>query len=298
MTTGVHPLSLVAEQVPVPSIDITEQIERLQRLGEDFASLHQKVRTLSFTPGTDALNKISPLLLTAQDLTGQALRRLATLNGSPYTDLPGSRPALTALASVVSSSSLAGSDLSGALGANPYEGTAFPGPPADEDSVRKTRHAQARPVMTEHLADTAHQLDLCATGCRYLAAGIRRDLRHAAEQRPPHTPAPKLSATQHAALRALAQGEGKLYESHRIGTLRVQTKDGTRVSMATFRALKNRDLIRADARTSLLHGRDITVTSQGQRALAHAHQSPGPAPFPSSPAPAALPAARHSEVRR
>lgn len=61
--------------------------------------------------------------------------------------------------------------------ANPYDGAPFPGYPADDASTHTARHAAAIPKMTEHLADAAHQLDLSATGCHYVAAGITRDRR-------------------------------------------------------------------------------------------------------------------------
>ncbi|CCK32010.1 hypothetical protein BN159_7631 [Streptomyces davaonensis JCM 4913] len=49
---------------------------------------------------------------------------------------------------------------------------------------------------------------------------------------------------------------------------RVATDDGTRVSIATFRALAKRGLVTGDTGTPLVIGQKITVTEQGQQALA------------------------------
>ncbi|WP_371551333.1 hypothetical protein OG266_38230 [Streptomyces sp. NBC_00554] len=132
----------------------------------DFEALRARVRDVSYTPGRDALRRISPLLLKAQDLTATALLGLTVLDNSAYTDIAGSRAGLELLASVVVASSLAGNDLANALYANPYEGAQFSGYPADDESVRTARHTEAIPRMAEHLDDAAHQLDLSATGCR------------------------------------------------------------------------------------------------------------------------------------
>lgn len=75
----------------------------------------------------------------------------------------------------MSSSALAGTDLAHALLANPYAGQDFAGYPAESETTRRTRHAEAIPQMSGHLNDAAHQLDLCATACHYLATGIRED---------------------------------------------------------------------------------------------------------------------------
>ncbi|WP_329025736.1 hypothetical protein [Streptomyces sp. NBC_00690] len=81
------------------------------------------------------------------------------------------------------SASLAASDLASTLAENPYEGAPFPGPPADEETVRAVRHAEAVPVMTGHLADAAHHLDIAATCCHYAAGGITRALAPALRSR-------------------------------------------------------------------------------------------------------------------
>ncbi|MEV6007365.1 hypothetical protein AB0M29_11205 [Streptomyces sp. NPDC051976] len=142
-----------------------EHAEQIRALARDFEALHVRVRDVSYTPGADALQQISPLLLKAQDLTATALVRLRALNSSAYTSVPGSRASLECLASVVLAASLAGNDLASALSANPYDGAPPPGYPADDAAVRTARHAEAIPRMSGHLADAAHQLDLSATGC-------------------------------------------------------------------------------------------------------------------------------------
>ena len=94
---------------------------------------------VSYTPGTDALRRIGPLLLQAQDLTANATVRLTALDNSACTHVAGSRASLDLLSSVVSSSSLAGTDLAHVLLANTYEGAQFAGYPADDEAVRAAR---------------------------------------------------------------------------------------------------------------------------------------------------------------
>ncbi|QOV47758.1 hypothetical protein IPT68_24805 [Streptomyces chromofuscus] len=210
--------------------------------------------------------------------------RLATLDGSQYTAVPGSRPALELLASVVSAASLAASDLACALEANPLEGAPFPGPPgapfpsspADDAAVRTARHAEAVPAMAEHLADAAHHLDLAHTGCYYLAGGITRDLKQHTEQAQA-TSAPRITGSQYAALSALSQGGGRLYMSGRKGNLRASTTGGITLNITTFNALNVRGLVRVDATRSLVQGQRINVTAEGERALAQHKPTTAPA---------------------
>ncbi|WP_438290855.1 hypothetical protein [Streptomyces sp. HUAS TT7] len=249
-------------------------------MARDFEALKARVRDVSYTPGTDALRHISPLLLQAQDLTATALVRLTTLDNSTYTHIPGSRASLELLASVVSSSSLAGTDLAHVVLANPYEGAQFAGYPADDEAVRTARHAEAVPKMNGHLDDAAHQLDLCATGCHYLAHGITEDLAAERQYKPEavrQTTGPALAPAQYDALTAL-NGGGQLYESaaRGPGVTRVATDDGTRAPIATYRALARRELVTRDTSTSPAVGQKITVTEQGQQALARPRRRPPP----------------------
>ncbi|WP_405729353.1 hypothetical protein OG885_10150 [Streptomyces sp. NBC_00028] len=238
-----------------------------------FEALKARVHSVSYTPGTNALRHLSPLLLQTQDLTAAALVRLSALDNSTYTSVAGSRAGLELMASVVSSSSLAGTDLAHMVFANPYEGAPFAGYPADDEAVRTVRHAEAIPQMNGPLDDAVHQLDLCAIGCHYLAHGITEDLTTARKNKPTavqQTTGPALTAAQYDALTALSGG-GHLYESatRGLGVPRVATTDGTRVSIATYRALEKRGLVTHDTSTSLrAGGQKISVTEQGQQALA------------------------------
>lgn len=255
-----------------------EGIRQLRQLADDFQTLHDRVQDISYTPGTDVLHRVGPLLLSAQDLTTTALARLQALDNSSYTNIAGSRASLELMASVVSSSALAGTELAHVLLANPWEGQGFAGYPPDSAAIKRTRHAEAIPQMTGHLTDAAHQLDLCATACRYLASGITDDY---ATSEPTASATqqtvPSLSAPQYDALAALAKG-GRLFESaaRGMGVTRVAADDGTRISIATFRALNNRGLVNRDTSTPLLTGQEVTVTEQGRRALTQPRPSSSP----------------------
>lgn len=271
----------------MPPLDLPTQVQQLRDLAEEFETLHVRVRQVSYTPGTNALRQITPLLLKTQDLTATALLRLAALDNSAYTSIAGSRAGLETLSSVVAAASLAGTDLASALYANPYEGAPFAGYPADDALVRTARDAEAIARMTGHLEDAAHQLDLGAIACRYAASSITRGLAAAhPPQAAQHQTMPKLNSAQYTALTSLAQGAGRLYESEQrgLGVTRVATTDGTRISIATFRALATRGLVSADTSTVLLVGQKITVTEQGQQALAQGRPAsvttttPAPAP--------------------
>ncbi|MGC5244242.1 hypothetical protein ACPXCH_31290 [Streptomyces albogriseolus] len=181
-------------------IDLQAEIARLRQLGSDFEDLHSEIRSLALAPGTHARQQLTAKIVDTNELVQQAIFRLATLDGSQYTAVPGSRPVLELLASVVSAASVAAADMACALEANPLEGAPFPGPPgapfpdtpADEAAVRTARHAEAVPALAEHLANAAHQLDLAYTGCYHLASGITRDLKQHAEHNQA-TPAPKIT---------------------------------------------------------------------------------------------------------
>ncbi|MEU9426471.1 hypothetical protein AB0D87_27125 [Streptomyces sp. NPDC048342] len=256
-------------------IDLQSEIARLRQLGSGFEDLHSEIRSLALTPGTDARQQLTAKIVDTNELVQQAMFRLAALDGSQYTAIPGSRPALEALASVVLAASLAASDLACALEANPLEGAPFPGPPgapfldtpADEAAVRTARHAEAAPAMAEHLADAAHQLDLAHTGCYYLASGITRDLKQHAEQSRA-TPAPKITDSQYAVLARLSAGGGTRYVISRYGVLKAIDKDRATVNVATLNALIKRVLVEVDTTTSLHQGQRLHVTAEGQCALA------------------------------
>ncbi|MDX2515959.1 hypothetical protein [Streptomyces stelliscabiei] len=224
--------------------------------------MHSEVRSLTLTPGTDARQQLTSKILATNELVQQAMERLAALDGSQYAAVPGSRPSLEALAA-----SIAASDLASALEANPLEGAAFPGPPADEAAVRTARHTEAVPAMAEHLADAAHGLDLAYTGCYYLASGISRDLEQYAEQ-PQETPVPEITASQYAVLARLSAGGGTRYVISRHGVLKAIDKDRATVNVATLSALIKRELVEVDTTTPLHQGQRLHVTAEGRRALA------------------------------
>ncbi|MFC9502750.1 hypothetical protein [Streptomyces sp. NPDC057002] len=183
---------------------MTAEVGRLRHLGSDFEVLLGEIRSLTLAPGTDARQQLTRRVVATHDPVQRAMERLAALDGSQYTAVPGSRPTMEALASVVDAASVAASDLARALLANPLEGAPFPGPPTDEAAVRRARHAQAAPAMAEHLADAAHQIDLAHTGCSYLANGITRDLKHHTERN--RSASPLLRASHSPAVKDAAHG--------------------------------------------------------------------------------------------
>ncbi|MEU9396948.1 hypothetical protein AB0D86_44030 [Streptomyces sp. NPDC048324] len=240
--------------------------------------MHSEVRSLTLTPGTNARQQLTSKIVATNELVHRAMERLAALDGSQYTAVPGSRPSLEALASVVLAASIAASDLACALEANPLEGAPFPGPPADEAAVRQARHAEAVPAMAEHLADAAHQLDLAHTGCYYLASGITRDLKQHAEQNQHQTaPPPKITDSQYAVLTRLSADGGTRYVISRYGVLKAIDKDRATVNVATLNALIKRQLVVVDTTTPLHQGQRLHVTTEGHRALAHHKPATAPA---------------------
>ncbi|MCL6737719.1 hypothetical protein [Streptomyces neyagawaensis] len=249
-------------------IDLSTEIAQLRELGSDFADLHSEVRSLTPTPGTDLRRQLMAHIVTVNELVQRTMERLAVLSGSQYTIVPGSRPALEALASVIYTASVAAADLAGALFANPVEGAPFPGPSIDEAAVRAARQREAAQVMADHLADAAHRLDLAYTGCYYLASGITRDLdNHPGRSSESTVPVPEITDSQCAALGALVEAGGILYVSSRKGTLHATTKSHGRVNIASFKALQKRGLVHVDTGTDLIQGQHISVTAAGHRAL-------------------------------
>ncbi|MEU9290282.1 hypothetical protein AB0D57_38010 [Streptomyces sp. NPDC048275] len=162
------------------------------------------VSTLKAQLGSEMLKQLTPEIAQVHELAGRSLVRLAALDGSQYTLVPGSRFTLEALSSVVEAASIAALGLASAVADNPLEGAAFAsGPPIDDASMRKARHAEAAPRLAKALGDAAHQLDLCANGCLYTASFIIRDLKEHPEHLPP---LPQLTRAQYTALEKVAQG--------------------------------------------------------------------------------------------
>jgi hypothetical protein len=246
-------------------IDLPLQIDHLRQLGADFTALHRTVKALEVRPGTEMLQHLAPKILAIHELAGRSLVRLSVLDGSQYTAVPGSRASLETLASVVTAASLAASDLATAVTHNPLDAAGFPGgPAADDASMRHARHAEAVPLLAESLADAAHQLDLCATGCHYTASGIARDIKNHPEHRPP---LPKLTTAQHAALDKVAQGGARRYRPTRGNRVTIRAQDGSTIHTKPFTVLEQHRLVRIDHRTSALAGQHITVTAAGKLAL-------------------------------
>ncbi|MFF5090350.1 hypothetical protein [Streptomyces niveus] len=110
----------------MPPLSLPEQSQQLRDLAHEFEALRARLRGVSYTPGTDALRQISPLLLKTQDLTATLLVRLGALANSPYTSVPGSHASLECLSALVIASTQAGNDLASALHANPSKARRSP----------------------------------------------------------------------------------------------------------------------------------------------------------------------------
>ncbi|KPI02840.1 hypothetical protein OK074_4990 [Actinobacteria bacterium OK074] len=255
--------------------DLPAEIARLRHLGREFEHLHHEIRSLPPMPCTDARSLLTSKITVANGLVAQAMQRLAALDGSQYTVVPGSGPALRALASIVYAASLGASDLAAALYAKPLGGAPYPGQPSGKAAVRKA-NLEAGRVMDGKLENALYQFDQAHTGCSYLISAINRDLEQHAENLQT-APAPQITASQHTALAALSHDGGRLFESGR-GTLRASTTGGITLNIATVKALHVRGLISIDATTSLLQGQRLSVTAQGERARAQHKPTTASAP--------------------
>ncbi|GAA2312655.1 hypothetical protein Scani_00040 [Streptomyces caniferus] len=279
------------------AVDLNEQINQLRHLAHHFKALHNRVRALDIAavaPGTEALRQLTPLVLTSQELVGKALLPLSALDGSPYAAVSGSRQALNALGAVVSGASQASCDLAHALAANPLDSIGFGGPHQDEEGIRNARHARAVPEMAGHLADAAHQLNVCESACHDLATYITRDLERASTNT---RQAPKISPTQYEALTSLAKC-GATMQTRGRGSTIVLTPDHTLITIATFQSLDKRGLVHLDTSVPLYQGRGITVTAEGHRALAQHRARTGATTGPTAATATMPPAAVKREVRR
>lgn len=265
---------------------MSSHVAYLRHLGVDFADLRSTVLGLEIAPGRPALHTLSALYYRAQGMATRLADQVSSLDGSPYTQVPGSRESLDALRAGVGTASLAASDLAHALAATPLESIRFGGPTEHDEQFRGQERTEAVPVLTEHLQEAARQLELCSTVCRYVAHGISEDLSPAAAPAPAPLPAPaKLNTKQYEALDALAKGGAQLEVRNR--RTRIATIDGAAVTTATFDSLDELGLVHHDASVSLARGRDITVTADGHRALARPPAPPS-APTPVTPEPTAV----------
>ncbi|HEY8983979.1 MAG TPA: hypothetical protein VIU15_30915 [Streptomyces sp.] len=149
---------------------------QIHYLAGEFEALHDRVRDVSYTPGVDALRRIGPLLLRAQDLTATVLVRLNALYHSAFPGRPGGGSRLELLASALVASSLANNALALALQANPGEYELSSGGRHGEIPPTAARPAEAILVILGHLEEAAAQLKRSAVVCRRLAADIAREL--------------------------------------------------------------------------------------------------------------------------
>ncbi|MFJ6898119.1 hypothetical protein [Streptomyces hokutonensis] len=265
----------------MPQIDLHAEIARIRQLGSDFADLHNDIHSLPLTPGTETRRQLTEKILAVNGLVEQLTERLDTLDGSQYAAIPGSRPSLELLASMVHTAAIASSELATVLLENPLEAAAFPGPPADEAAVRAARHKKAAPKMAEHLTSAAHRLELAHTGCYYLATGITRDvIQHVEHSRA--TTAPKVTDRQAEVLARLSSGDGTLTDSGRMGVAKAVDHDRAAIHLATLNSLIKRRLVSVDTTTSRFTGQRLTVTSEGRHALARHQQSNQSARTPSA----------------
>lgn len=210
------------------------------------------------------LRQLIPAITQVHELSGRTLQQLAALDGSQYTVVPGSRVCLKSLCTVAEAAGLAALDLTEAVAVNPLDAAGFADDPPLDDATRQARHAKARARLTDILADAAHQLDVCATGCHYTVSGITRDLvRH-----PQHLPPlPQLTRAQYTALEKIAQGGASFWRSLRGGRETIRAGDGSTIHSKPFHALAKNRLVRIQERESSLGGQNVTVTAAGRLVL-------------------------------
>ncbi|MEV3898402.1 hypothetical protein [Streptomyces anulatus] len=259
--------------------DLSTQVGHLRQLGTDFGDLRHQILYLDVASDHPALHTLSTLFYRAQGLAARLTAQVSYLDGSPYVQVPGSRESLDALRAAIGTASVAAADLAHALAANPLYGTSFSGPGTNDAQFHEQQRMEAAPVLAEHLQESALQLDLCSTVCHYVAHGIARDT--APEAAAVALPSPvKLNSEQYEALAALAKGGARL--GVRARSVHIATVDDTPVTTATFKCLDELGLIRHDISVPLAQGRDVMVTEDGHRALAHRPQvaPPGPVAAP------------------
>ncbi|KUO04625.1 hypothetical protein [Streptomyces caeruleatus] len=267
------------------------QVDHLRQLAADFDALKNSVTALNVQPGSALLQHLAPKIAQVHELTGRTLVRLASLNGSQYTVVPGSRTSLKALAGVVESASSAALDRAHAVTDNPLDAAGSAGgPPLDDDAVRQARHAAAQPHLTKALADAAHQLALSATGCHYTASGIISDLKDHPEHLPP---LPQLTPAQYTALEKIAQGGSVFSRSLRGGRDTIRAGDRSTIHSKPFHVLAKNRLIRKDGQGSSFGGQDVTITTAGRLALETQQPRRAPAAAPAKAPAVVATSARH-----
>ncbi|MEU3529125.1 hypothetical protein AB0E62_35610 [Streptomyces sp. NPDC038707] len=218
------------------------------------------------------------------ELTGRTLWQLTVLDGSQYTVVPGSRSSLKCLSTVVEAACLVALDLAEAVADNPLDAAGFSGEPLLDDAARQAQNAKIRAGLADILADAAHQLDVCATGCQYAASGIIRDLTRHPQRMPP---LPKLTRSQYTTLERIAQGGARFWRSLRGGRESVRAGDGSTIHGKRFHLLAKNRLVRVQERDSALGGQDVTVTAAGLLVLDTQRPSQTAPSAPARPAPSA-----------
>jgi hypothetical protein len=191
---------------------------------------------------------------------------------------PGSLLSLKSLSTVVEAACLAALDLAEAVAVSPLDATGFSGEPLPDDAARQAQDAKARARVADIIADAAHQLDVCVTGCDYTASGITRDLMRHPEHMPP---LPRLTRAQYSALEKIAQGGASLWRSPRGGRETVRAGDGSAIHSKSFHVLAKNRLLQFHR--PLYGGEDVTVTAAGRLVLDTQRPARTPAAAPARP---------------
>ncbi|WP_182605852.1 hypothetical protein [Streptomyces alkaliphilus] len=191
---------------------------------------------------------------------------LATLDGSRYTVVPGSRFSLKTLGEVVAYASLSAAQLARAVADSPPDAADFAAgspAPAYEADLFRARRSKAEPLIAEGLSNAAYHLRRCIDHCRYTSSGIVRDLKNHPEHRPP---LPRLTHAQYAALDKINRGGARRY-AHLRGSRSIRADDGSTVHPTPFALLEKHRLVRVDTQGASLGAQGITVTAAGKFVL-------------------------------
>lgn len=122
-------------------------------------------------------------------------------------------------------------------------------------------------------------MEVCETACLYSATALARDTAaqptiSASTATATHAPAPaavtarpRLTGPQQAALRAIAAGGAKMYQSGRNGPLRISAGAGVRITMPTYERLESLGLVGRDTSSGFYGGQKLYATHSGRTAL-------------------------------
>lgn len=254
--------------------DLPDQMEQLQDLARQFESLATRVRNLSVAPGSAALQQIGPLIPTAQDLVLKVVLRVSAFDGSEFTAATSSQITLDTLSTKVGTASQASYELARALALNPLTVAVTDPANTTAETVRRRRQEAARPAMAEHLHNAAALLDRCAASCRTVAARLAPKPNRAASSTTAQKEHPRLlSPAEAEALMALVKG-GATLDTRGTHPISVHTPDNNRITMPTYQSLVSRRLVNVDNSGPVYRKRDIAVSAEGHRALAHHRTMP------------------------